>query len=102
MRIAQVYKSEIDRIEIIDEDIIHLHNTVTKLLEILKEMSDDKESLESFNQLKDLITVDSLKTMQLLGFNYKAAIGEPLTEICAVKIKEFGGIKVNNCKNIKK
>ena len=24
--------------------------------------------------------------MQLLGFNYKAAIGEPLTELCAKKI----------------
>ena len=26
-----------------------------------------------------MISVDTLKTMQLLGFNYKAAIGEPLT-----------------------
>ena len=29
--------------------------------------------------IKELISVDTLKTMQLLGFNYKAAIGEPLT-----------------------
>ena len=28
--------------------------------------------------------------MQLLGFNYKAAIGEPLTEICAKAITAFG------------
>jgi hypothetical protein len=25
--------------------------------------------------------------MQLLGFNYKAAIGEPLTDICATAIR---------------
>ncbi len=30
--------------------------------------------------------------MQLLGFNYKAGIGEPLTELCANKIRQFGEI----------
>ena len=39
---------------------------------------------------KELISVDTLKTMQLLGFNYKAAIGEPLTEICANAISKLG------------
>ena len=28
--------------------------------------------------------------LQLLGFNYKAAIGEPLTEICANAISKLG------------
>ena len=27
--------------------------------------------------------------MQLLGFNYKAAIGEPLSELCANKTRQF-------------
>ena len=35
--------------------------------------------VRSYEQIKELISVDTLKTMQLLGFNYKAAIGEPLT-----------------------
>lgn len=43
--------------------------------------------MDSLNGIKELISKDVLKTMQLLGFNYKAAIGEPLTEICANKIK---------------
>ena len=38
-----------------------------------------KTQVESYEQIKELISVDTLKTMQLLGFNYKAAIGEPLT-----------------------
>lgn len=29
-----------------------------------------------------LIDKDVLKTMQLLGFNYKDAIGQPLTDLC--------------------
>lgn len=37
--------------------------------------------------------MDTLKTMQLLGFNYKAAIGEPLTQICAKAITSFGDKK---------
>lgn len=38
-------------------------------------------------QLVTLLNKDTLKTMQLIGFNYKQAIGEPLTEACATAIK---------------
>lgn len=92
VRIAQAYKSELEKVVISDEDIQHLHNTVSRILEIIKEsqiasvkpMGDDavaavEKQVESYEQIKALISVDTLKTMQLLGFNYKAAIGEPLT-----------------------
>lgn len=46
--------------------------------------------VESYEQIKELISVDTLKTMQLLGFNYKAAIGDPLTQICATAISNIG------------
>ncbi|MGZ0923154.1 hypothetical protein ACXOJH_00680 [Streptococcus thermophilus] len=43
-------------------------------------------------QLVALLNKDTLKTMQLLGFNYKEAIGEPLTEACSNAIREkLGG-----------
>lgn len=89
VRIAQAYKSELDRIVISDEDIEHLNATATRLLDLLKMFSPElnTDSLEVF---KDLISVDTLKTMQLLGFNYKAAIGEPLTQICANAISKLG------------
>lgn len=38
-----------------------------------------ESQVESYEQIKELISVDTLKTMQLIGFNYKSAIGEPLT-----------------------
>ena len=103
IRIAQAYKSELDRIMISDDDIKHLHNTVSRLLEILKMMQlanaalvGEKEvekvsaQVDSYDQIKELISVDTLKTMQLLGFNYKAAIGEPLTKICSEAIMNLG------------
>ena len=78
VRIAQTYKSELDRI-VISDDITHLQNTVSNILDIFKSMLPDIE-IDSFKAIKDLISADTLKTMQLLGFNYKAAIGEPLTK----------------------
>ncbi|MGN1190716.1 MAG: hypothetical protein ACI4SL_10030 [Candidatus Ornithospirochaeta sp.] len=103
VRIAQAYKTELERIEISDEDITHLHNTIGRVIEIIKsfqvatalakgseEVSKVKMQVAGYEQIKELISVDTLKTMQLLGFNYKAAIGEPLTEICANAISNIG------------
>lgn len=103
IRIAQSYKSELEKVVISDEDILHLHNTVSHLLEIFKtiqlagamlkgedEIQKVNAQVESYEQIKALISVDTLKTMQLLGFNYKAAIREPLTEICANAISSLG------------
>ncbi|WP_455126912.1 hypothetical protein [Pseudoramibacter alactolyticus] len=110
VQIAQAYKSEVDRIVISDEDIEHLHNTVTRVLEIfnsiqmIEAIGQGESAIENANnianglsQIKDLISVDTLKTMQLIGFNYKAAIGEPLTKICSNAISEWGN-KKNNLK----
>lgn len=94
VRIAQFYKSEIEKIEISDEDIEHLNNTATRVLDIFKEMSPNTP-VDSFAQFKELINVDTLKAMQLLGFNYKAAIGEPLTELCSNAIKSLAKKKPN-------
>lgn len=103
VRIAQVYKAELDRIEISDKDIEHLHNTVSRVLEIIKAIQlagtlgkpeSEREKIEiqvqGYEQIKELISVDTLKSMQLLGFNYKAAIGEPLTQLCANAITGWG------------
>ena len=89
IRIAQAYKSELERIVISDEDIVHLNATVTRLLDLLKVVSPELDT-GTLRVLKDLISVDTLKTMQLLGFNYRAAIGEPLTQICANAITNLG------------
>lgn len=93
VRIAQAYKSELDKVEISDENIQHLNNTVGRVLEILKIMAPDAP-LETYEQIKELISIDTLKAIQLLGFNYKSAIGEPLTQLCADAI--LSKVKGNN------
>ena len=94
--IAQTYKDELSKVIISDADIQHLSNTISKVLEVLKKSSPGLET-EKLEPIKELINIDVLKTMQLLGFNYKAAIGEPLTEICSNAIKDLiGKSKSNN------
>lgn len=90
LRIAQAYKAELERVQISDDDIQSLDATIARVLEIFVSMQSDGEELSSpnatamaFGQFRQLISADTLRTMQLLGFNYKAAIGEPLTELCA-------------------
>lgn len=90
--IAQAYEAELQRYEITDEDIEHLQNTVTKALDILRSFSPDSD-ITSFENFKSLISVDTLKAMQLLGFDYKRAIGDPLTEVCADAIRANLGPK---------
>ena len=52
-----------------------------------------EKQITSYEQIKELISVDTLKTMQLLGFNFKAAIGDPLTQICADTILNLSNNK---------
>ena len=63
----------------------------------------DKENQKSVMiQLVELLNNDTLKTMQLLGFNYKAAIGEPLTEVCSEAIRTKLSLNTKNSNNKRK
>ena len=102
IRIAQAYKEEYERVNIGDDDIEYLHNTLKQVITLLSSFNTmDAEQQYSMNQLVTLLNKDTLKTMQLLGFNYKEAIGEPLTEVCSNAIREkLGGIKNRQNKKI--
>lgn len=89
IRIAQAYRFELEKVEISDSDIEHLHNTIETILDLLGGFLNE-EQIDSIKPLKEMINVDTLKTMQLLGFNYKDAIGVPLTKICAKAIERLG------------
>lgn len=99
VRIAQAYKTELDKIVINDEDIQHLHKTISKILDLIKQFSPNAP-VEILETLKDLVSADTLKTIQLLGFNYKAAIGEPLTKLCADAIFSWGTKRKQSNTNI--
>ena len=71
--------------------LLRLHTLLQKKILIKEWFEDGKE--DSMKQLVALLNKDTLKTMQLLGFNYKEAIGEPLTEVCSNAIRnKLGGL----------
>lgn len=79
--ISNQYKEIVESINISDDDIKALHNTIKKVVGILINFSDDNDNLKEVEGLVELLDADTLKTLQLIGFNYKKAIGEPLTKI---------------------
>lgn len=75
IRIARSYEEEISLQKITEEDIEYITKNILPIMDnfITK---DKKEIMDS---LKNLISVETLTILQLIGFNYKKAIGEPLT-----------------------
>lgn len=74
-RIAQAYEQELVAQKITDDDIKYITNNLIPILSSLL----PEENREQLEQLKKLLSVETLTIMQLIGFNYKQAIGEPLT-----------------------
>ena len=74
-RIAQAYEQELVSQKITKEDIKYITDN---LLPIITDLAPD-ENKEQIDQFKKILSVETLTIMQLIGFNYKQAIGEPLT-----------------------
>lgn len=92
--IARGYKELYDQIVISDEDIEFLNTTLSKVLEFARRTGGmDPAHVVLFENMISLVSKDMLKSMQLLGFNYKDAIGVPLTEACANFIESSVGPK---------
>lgn len=92
-RVANQYKEMYEKVTISDDDITYLQNTLKQAVTILMKFTPNlEESKPAIDTLIKLLNKDTLKTMQLLGFNYKDAIGIPLTEACANAIT----LKLNN------
>lgn len=80
-RIATAYKQELTAQQISEDDIRYISKNIMPLIEGL--LPDNKGQVEI---LKSLLSKETLRILQLVGFNYRAAIGEPLTELVRNKI----------------
>lgn len=76
-RIAQSYEQELVSQKITEKDIKYITDNLLPILS--KFIPADKYS--DIEQIKSILSVETLTIMQLLGFNYKKAIGEPLTNL---------------------
>ncbi|MGW8439211.1 hypothetical protein ACWGKS_29050 [Nocardiopsis sp. NPDC055879] len=78
--IATAFEQELVTQRISDADIKYI---TTKLLPTLEQVLDlsgnDDKGREALDAIKSLLTPEILTILQLIGFNFRKAIGEPLT-----------------------
>lgn len=81
VQIAQSYKQELVAQQISNEDIEYITTKFIPVLQgLLKQTSSDNATIQkTLDALAPLLSIETLTVLQLLGFNYKKAIGEPLT-----------------------
>ncbi len=82
VRIAQAYESELVAQLISDDDIEYISGHVVPLLTKLAGLAPDTDSSEEILELvKEFLSVETVTVLQLLGFNFRQAIGDPLTTV---------------------
>ena len=82
-RIAQGYQAELVAQRLSSGDVKYITETVAPLVEKLMGSSENggSDNLQLIEALKPLLSIETVNVLQLLGFNFRKAIGEPLTEL---------------------
>lgn len=77
--IARAYEQELVAQRISESEISYITTQLIPVVEKLAGFSGDRNAVEAIDAIKSLVTVETLTIMQLVGFNFRQAIGEPLT-----------------------
>ncbi len=81
--IARGLEGQVVAQRISDEDLTFITEKLVPTVERMIEMSDknDRPDPELVDMVKELLSKETLEILQLVGFNFKAAVAQPLTEI---------------------
>lgn len=84
VRIAQAYEEELVAQRIAPADIEYISNNLLPILSQLVASSAEPDQVQAFVDFaRPLLSVETVTVLQLVGFNFRKAIGEPLTELVA-------------------
>lgn len=87
IRIAQAFDDQLVAQRLSDEDVSFITGNLLPLIRQLVVSTDqDAASEQMMDALASILSVETLTIMQLVGFNYRKAIGEPLTNLVAAQI----------------
>lgn len=87
VRIAQAYEEEFVAQRLSPENVEYIIGSVVPVLERLVAESGDETAVQKMmDLLQPVLSVETLTVLQLVGFNFKRAIGEPLTEVLHQRI----------------
>lgn len=85
-RIASAYKQELVAQQISEDDIRYISQNFLPVLRQLIQAAGENEgkaigSEEVLDIIQPLLSVETVTVMQLIGFNIRKAVGEPLTQL---------------------
>jgi len=87
VRIAQAYEEEFVTQRLSPENVEYIIGTIVPVLEgLIAESGDGTAVQKTMDLLRPVLSVETLTVLQLVGFNFKRAIGEPLTEVLHQRI----------------
>lgn len=84
IQISQAYEEQIITQKMTDNEIEYITNSIVPLLENLLEQTggEQAESIQNgLDIMKPILSKETFNIMQILGFNFKKAVGEPLTKL---------------------
>ena len=83
VRIAQALEEEFVAQRIADDDVEYINaNIVPVLTKLAESQSGDPDEVQQFLDIvQPILKPETLTVLQLLGFNFRRAIGEPLTQL---------------------
>lgn len=96
IQISQAYEENIITQKMNQEEIDYITNSIIPILEefIKSSGKEDADSIQgTIDIIKPILSKETFNMLQILGFNFKRAIGEPLTELIASYIKSNINIK---------
>lgn len=79
--LAQAYKQELVAQQVTEKDIKYITDTLLPIIEELVSIGEKPVPQPTLDVMKKLLSKETLNVMQLLGFNFKQAIGVPLTNL---------------------
>lgn len=87
IRIAQAYEEEFVTQRLSPETVEYIISSIVPVLERLMAETGDEAAVQNMMELlQPILSVETLTVLQLVGFNFKRAIGEPLTEVLHQRI----------------
>ena len=79
--LAQAYKQELVAQQITENDIEYITNALLPIISKLSDASEKPVPKPALDAIKSLLSKETFNVLQLLGFNFKQAIGMPLTNL---------------------
>ncbi|MDF1618718.1 hypothetical protein [Petrocella sp. FN5] len=86
IQISKTYEEKLITQKMSDKEIDYITTSILPLVELLVMNSGNSKAQEmqaSLALIKPILSKETISIMQILGFNFRRALGEPLTELIA-------------------